>query len=89
MTPAAAAAAADGGPTTSVSAPADPAAPSAAAAGPSQRFAGIRTLSDDEEFLVAPGAALTDSEPDTDELLGRVDWSLAENSDDELDRARG
>jgi hypothetical protein len=54
-----------------------------------QRFAHIRTLSDDEELLVAPGAALSDSEPDTDELMGQVDWSLAQNSDEELDRATG
>jgi hypothetical protein len=43
----------------------------------------LRTLSEDEEFLVAAtGHGVTDSE-DTDELLGRVDWALAANSDDE------
>jgi hypothetical protein len=48
----------------------------------------IRTLSDDEEYLVGP-ANITDSEPDTDELMGRVDWSLAANSDDEHEAPPG
>lgn len=41
----------------------------------------MRTLSDDEDYLVAP-ANVTDSEVDTEELIGRVDWSLAANSDE-------
>lgn len=50
----------------------------------SSSFRHVRTLSDDEEYLVA-GAADSDSSADTDELMGRVDWSLAANSDDEHD----
>lgn len=49
-----------------------------------QSFRHVRTLSDDEEFLVAP-VGITESEADTDELMGRVDWALAANSDDEHD----
>jgi hypothetical protein len=49
-----------------------------------QSFRHVRTLSDDEEFLVAP-AGITESEADTDELMGRVDWALAANSDEEHD----
>lgn len=56
----------------------------AAAADRMQSFRHIRTLSDDEEYLVAP-VGVTDSEADTDELLGRVDWTLAANSDEDHD----
>ncbi|KAF8057294.1 hypothetical protein HT031_006102 [Scenedesmus sp. PABB004] len=55
----------------------------AAMAARAAAFQHVQTLSDDEEFLVAPGGAATESEPDTEELMGRVDWSLAANSDDE------
>lgn len=47
-------------------------------------FRHVRTLSDDEDYLVA-GAGVSDSSADTDELMGRVDWSLAANSDNEHD----
>jgi hypothetical protein len=87
MTPAA------GQPDTGASTASTSAATAAAVSGvqqqQQQRFASIRTLSDDEEFLVAPDSALSDSEPDTDELMGHVDWSLAQNSDDEADAAAG
>jgi hypothetical protein len=42
----------------------------------------VLTFSDDEEFTVAVGG-VTESDTDTEELMGRVDWSLAQNSDDE------
>lgn len=56
----------------------------AAAADRVQCFRHIRTLSDDEDYVAAP-AGITESEADTDELLGRVDWALAANSDEEND----
>lgn len=60
-----------------------PAAAAAAQPAPMEACRLLRTLSEDEEFLVAAtGHGVTDSE-DTDELLGRVDWALAANSDDE------
>jgi hypothetical protein len=44
-------------------------------------FAHVVTLSDDEDFFVVDGG-VTDSDPDTEELLGRVDWQMAQNSED-------
>lgn len=49
-----------------------------------QPFRHVRTLSDDEDYLVA-ASAITESDVDTEELIGRVDWSLAANSDDDHD----
>lgn len=40
----------------------------------------LRTCSDDEDFAVVGGCS--DSSADTDELLGNVDWALAQGSDD-------
>jgi hypothetical protein len=51
-------------------------------------FRHVRTLSDDEEYLVA-AAGVSDSSADTDELMGRVDWTLAANSDGEHDVPSG
>lgn len=53
----------------------------AAAAARAHAFRHIQTLSDDEDYLVM-GAAVTDSDTDTEELMGRVDWSMAQCSDD-------
>jgi hypothetical protein len=72
---------------TPAAAPTSPAA-TAAEFSLMQSFRHIRTLSDDEEYLVGP-ANITDSEPDTDELMGRVDWSLAANSDEEHEAPPG
>jgi hypothetical protein len=54
----------------------------AAAAARAHAFRNVLTFSDDEEFTVAVGG-VTESDTDTEELMGRVDWSLAQNSDDE------
>lgn len=83
-------AAAAPGPPAAAGAPAaaaaDACAPSAAALAGAARAAALRhvqTLSDDEEWGTFGAVGATESEPDTEELLGRVDWSLAANSDDE------
>jgi hypothetical protein len=54
----------------------------AAAVARAHAFRHVLTFSDDEEFTVAVGG-VTESDTDTEELMGRVDWSLAQNSDDE------
>jgi len=63
--------------------PAEPAAMTEAERGAARAaaFAHVVTLSDDEDFLVV-GGGVTDSEPDTEELMGRVDWGMAQTSDD-------
>jgi hypothetical protein len=57
-------------------------AAAAAAAARAHAFRHVLTFSDDEEFTVAVGG-VTESDTDTEELMGHVDWSLAQNSDDE------
>ncbi|KAF6256831.1 hypothetical protein COO60DRAFT_1627040 [Scenedesmus sp. NREL 46B-D3] len=42
----------------------------------------VRFQGDDEEFTTGVGG-ITDSDTDTEELMGQVDWSMAQNSDDE------
>jgi acyl-CoA synthetase (NDP forming) len=54
----------------------------AAAAARAYAFRHVLTFSDDEDFTVAIGG-VTESDTDTEELMGHVDWSLAQNSDDE------
>lgn len=45
----------------------------------------LRTCSDDEDFAVVGGAS--ESSADTDELIGgHVDWTMAADSDDEMER---
>ena len=62
-------------------------AAAAAAAGAARAAATrhVRTLSDDEDFMVLDGGgAASDSDVGTEELMmGRVDWSLPAGSDDE------
>ncbi|WIA21970.1 hypothetical protein OEZ85_004329 [Tetradesmus obliquus] len=57
-------------------------AAAAAAAARAHAFRHVLTFSDDEEFTVAVGG-VSESDTDTEELMGQVDWSLAQNSDDE------
>jgi hypothetical protein len=67
--------------------PAHATAAAAAAAGAARAAATrhVRTLSDDEDFMVLDGGgAASDSDVGTEELMmGRVDWSLPAGSDDE------